>query len=634
MRSLAVSLTLASAVSLAAVGNPAGNIPAGMPARLAVGLNEASGKTWMKNSTVPWDARYIYLTKGWVNNWGWSAADGSYALAYMRESQSQARLPVFAYYQLNDEPGGGEAQLYAKTQNATTMRSFFGDFKTLMQRAKDFGAPVLVLVEADATGQLEQQTNHNPNAPAAVASTGLPELSQLPNTVGGWSRAFVRLRDAVGASNVMLGLYVSGWATGHELFNHSASVALQPHVDQAYAFLSGLGLAQYDVLVADPLDRDADYYRLVRGEQRWWSMSDTAAINTASFNRYAEWLRLWNVKAQKRWVLWQIPVGSSTQSNVCFNGSQRSGYKDNRSEYFFGAAGAAHREKFATAGVAALLFGAGEVCQATHETDGDYLKTNAGAFLRAGGLAIPRGEGGGVTPPPPPPPPPPAPTWAVTAAVSGATVTATVSGGTPAFVQLEVHGASGRVAQQTCTASATCALSFSTTTAGTYTVKAGAFDAAWSLLVWNDAAASLTVSGLPPPSSARYDFESGAQGWTGGTGSAARAYSGARSLAVAITSTRAAPQIANPPIAAGRKVTFRLWLPTDAQVASVQPYVMEKSTWRWTGAWTSGSTLQKGAWNTLSVTVPSNAGALAQLGLELVPQGTWRGTVYLDAVTD
>lgn len=187
MRSLVVSLCLASAVSLAAVGNPAGSVPAGMPPRLAVGLYEDTGKTWMKNSTVPWDARYRYLTKGWVNNWGWSAADGSFALTYMRECQGQSRLPVFAYYQLNDEPGGGEAQLYAKTQSASTMRSYFGDFKLLMQRAKDFGAPVLVLVEADATGLLESQTKNNANAPAAVASTGMAELASLPNTVGGWA---------------------------------------------------------------------------------------------------------------------------------------------------------------------------------------------------------------------------------------------------------------------------------------------------------------------------------------------------------------------------------------------------------------------------------------------------------------
>src|SRR5258707_997667 len=100
MRSVTLCLALASATAFAAVGNPAGSVPAGMPARLSVGLNEDTGRTWMKNSGAPWDARYRYLTKGWVNNWGWSPADGSFALTYMRECQQQSRLPAFSYYQI------------------------------------------------------------------------------------------------------------------------------------------------------------------------------------------------------------------------------------------------------------------------------------------------------------------------------------------------------------------------------------------------------------------------------------------------------------------------------------------------------------------------------------------------------
>ncbi|MBK7859986.1 MAG: hypothetical protein IPJ65_15460 [Archangiaceae bacterium] len=353
MRTLAAVLALTSAAAFAAVDNPAGTVPAGMPARLSVGLKEENGKTWMKNSGAPWDARYRYLVKGWVNNWGWSPADGSYALSYMRECQAQGALPVLPFYQLNDEPGGGEAQASTKIQNATTMKSYFSDFKLLMQRAKDFDAPVLVLVEGDFSGLLETQTHGNFNAPAAVASTGLPELAGLPNTVGGYGQAYVKLRDAVGASKVMLGMHVSAWTTGYELINASPDVSLQAHVDQAYAFLSGMGLQQYDVLVTDPLDRDADYYRLVVGSSvsRWWDPADSAPINSTSFNRYAEWLRLWNLKANKRWVLWQIPEGTSAQLNVCRTSGQLSGYRDFRSEYFFGPGAAAHREKFATSGV-------------------------------------------------------------------------------------------------------------------------------------------------------------------------------------------------------------------------------------------------------------------------------------------
>ncbi|MBL8956096.1 MAG: hypothetical protein JNK82_35310 [Myxococcaceae bacterium] len=251
------------------MGSPAGSIPSGMPARLAVGLNEDTGRTWMKSSGARWDVRYRYLTKGWVNNWGWGPADGQFALDFMRECQTQGYLPAFSLYQFHSEPGGGESAFLAKTQNATTMRAYFADVKLLMQKAKQYDAPVLLLVEPDGTGLLEAQSQHNPNVYAAVAASGLPELQGLPNTIGGWGRAFLALRDAVGASNVILGLHVSGWATGHELFSFSVTQPLQPHVDQAYNFLVPFGLAQYDVLVADPLDRDADYYRLVRGENRW-----------------------------------------------------------------------------------------------------------------------------------------------------------------------------------------------------------------------------------------------------------------------------------------------------------------------------------------------------------------------------
>lgn len=623
---MAAVCLVASAVASAAVGNPSGSVPSGLPARLSVGLNESGGNPWMKNSGAPWDSRYIYLTKGWVDNWGWGAADGSYALSYMNESKAQGVLPTFSFYQFNLEPGGYEAQFMLKTQNAATMRSYFGDFKILMQRAKDFGSPVLVLIEPDGTALLEQQTHDNASTYAAIAASGMPELASLPNTTAGWGQAFVKLRDAVGANNVMLGLHVSGWGTGYELFHNSVTMALQPLVDQGYAFLQQLGLAQYDVLVADPLDRDADYYRLVQGSNAWWNTSDTAALNTASFNRYAEWLRLWNVKSNKRWVLWQIPEGNASQSNVCRTSAQGSGYKDNRSEYFFGASGAAHREKFATVGVAALLFGAGEGCQATHETDNNYLKTNAGAFLRAGGLAIPRGSGGTT-----PPPPPPNPTFASTVTVSGTTLTANVTGGTPGFVLVEVHdAANATVASKSCTAVTTCALTFSTTVAGTYVVKVGIFDISWNLLNWNDTAASLTVSAAPV---VRYDFEGTTQGWNG-TVSPARAFSGTRSLAVSVTASALTVSVANPPIAAGKKVTFRLYVPAGARLTSVQPYVLENNTWRYTGAWVAGSSLTVGAWNTLSVTVPAGAQPLASLGLELGSANGWRGTVYLDGVTD
>ncbi|XYI02186.1 hypothetical protein ACMHYB_21365 [Sorangium sp. So ce1128] len=384
----------------------AGSIPAGLPSRVLVGLFEGTGQTWMKNSGTPWDVRYSYFTKGWVNNWGWSGYDGSFAKWYFDESKAQGYIPAVQYYQLNGEAGGGEDKFLVKTQNATTMASYFGDFKILMQRVKDFGQPVFILLEADGHGFLQQQTSSNPDAYAAVAATGLPELAGLPNTVAGWGLAFLQLRKSVGASNAILGIHISGWASGKDIAHYSVTDPLQPEVDKVYNFLAPFGLASnvtgqtYDVLVGDPLDRDADFYKLTQNQDRWWDPADTASISSKSFNRYAEWLKLWNVKSNKRWVLWQIPCGNSNQLNVPYSaGTPRSGYKDNRPEYFFGTNSIPHVSKFGESGVIALLFGRGEGQQSSYDndiyTDGQpFLKTRAKAFYDAGG--VPLGSDGGA----------------------------------------------------------------------------------------------------------------------------------------------------------------------------------------------------------------------------------------------
>ncbi len=379
-----------------------GIVPTGMPARLTVGLTEDPGESWMADSGVAWDMRYHYFVYGWKNNWGWDTTNsGQWGLRFLNECDAQGFLPVVQYYCMNGYSGYDEGAFYATTGNASVMTTYFNDFKTLMERCKDYGKPVLVLMEGDGFAYMEVQTGDNPNAYSAVAATGIPELQGLPNTAAGWGLAFLRLRQAAQASNVILGIHVSAWATGNDLAYYQTSVPLQPEVDKAYAFLSRLGLAAnvtgetYDLLVGDPLDRDSGYYevRQGQGQARWWDASDNAPLDTRSFNRYAEWLRLWNVKSRKRWVLWQIPLGNANHLNVDNDGqTPRYGYKDNRPEYFF-LDGNAHRRKFADAGVVCLLFGAGERYQSSHRNDhyGDgqpFMKSRAGAFLNAGGLPI------------------------------------------------------------------------------------------------------------------------------------------------------------------------------------------------------------------------------------------------------
>jgi len=680
-----------------------GAIPTGMPARVLVGLFEDTGGTWMKNSGVRWDARYRYLTKGWVNNWGFGAYDGSFALSYFRECDAQGTVPAVQYYQVFAEAGGGESATLQKVQNATTMRSYFGDFKLLMQRAKDFGKPVMILLEADAFGFLEQQSNGNANAPAAIASTGMAELQGLPNTVAGFGLAFLQLRKAVGANNAVLGVHISAWASGKDIAAFSVTEALQPEVDKVYGFLAPLGLAanvtgqQFEVLVGDPLDRDADFYRLTRGEDRWWNASDTASIASRSFNRYAEWLRLWNVKAQKRWVLWQIPLGNSNSKNVYNNGGAAEGYKDNRPEYFFGS-GTAHIEKFAESGVVALLFGAGAGGQSTYKndqySDGQlFMKSRAGALVNAGGVPLATSS---------------TPTCSAVAGTgtglsgdyfSGTTLTTKVltradanvdfqwgtaapaagvpadnfsvrwtgqvsprySGSTTFFtssddgVRLWVNGQQ-LVNNWTNHGVTENSGSIALVAGQKYDVKLeyyAATGAATARLSWSSSCepkAAIPSGQLYPPvvvggDSAQYDFESGAQSWlASGTGVASaarstdRAFAGTGSLKVVLGSAAGdgSVKVASPAVPAGATLTFHIWIPSGSALSAVQPYALQGAAggWAWTGNWRSASSLQAGAWNTLTVAVPANAAALAEVGVLFTLSGASGGAAaYVDSVS-
>jgi hypothetical protein len=375
---------------LSIVGGPdtaPDGVPPGLPSHFAIGIGEITpDEPWLASSGVPWDYAYKYLTSDW-STWGNPVIFGSYASGYALGMDALGIIPAFQYYVMT--VNGDESQFYSKVQNKDTMRTYFTAFRHLMERAKDFDKPVLVMLEADGFGFLENQAGDNPNAGAAVASTGLPELSGLPNTVAGWGLAFLQIRKSVGASKAILGIHVSHWAGGIDLGTAGSVSNLQQYVDRTYNFLAPLGLKdnvtgyRYDVLVGDPSDRDADYYKYVRGDNgaHWWDTSASASTASRSFNRYAEWLRLWRVKAQMRWVLWQVPCGNSMSPN-----NQTDGYKDNRPEYWLGSG--ANRQKFADAGVIAVLFGPGAGGNTGYANDNDYIRSESAAYL-ASPLALP-----------------------------------------------------------------------------------------------------------------------------------------------------------------------------------------------------------------------------------------------------
>src|SRR5206468_2070555 len=127
-------------------------LPAGLPAVFSFGLanNDVS---WMIGSGIPWQLRYQYLAGGvnTGNGWAtWNSPPGQFALDYITASRAANLIPVFIYYQiLQSGPNYSE---YSNLNNAATMRTYFADFKLLMQKCAQAGGPLFVDIEPDLTG--------------------------------------------------------------------------------------------------------------------------------------------------------------------------------------------------------------------------------------------------------------------------------------------------------------------------------------------------------------------------------------------------------------------------------------------------------------------------------------------------
>jgi hypothetical protein len=397
---LLLATVLLASSSLAAKGCVT---PPGIPHRLGLGLmNGPQQLSWMTTSGIPWDYRYQYLTGGVNTGDGWTEWNhpyGSFADDYLRDSGNNGYIPVFTYYQIvPSAPDTWSENVSVKLQNASTMRAYFAEWEMLMQKAGAYGRPVIVHVEPDMWGYMEQAYGQNASSvPVSVASSGFPEVAAFPDNASGFANALIHLRN-VYAPNVVLGFHVSAWATGTDLTLNDAD----PYAaaDAVFAFYQSLA-APFDLLFFDPSDRDAGFYQAVRGDggAHWWGESD--------FWRFREFVGRLVDRTGKKAVLWQVPVGNTLYRSMDNTWGH---YQDNRAQYWLGSR--QHLQELTDYGVIAILFGAGaDGCTMyTDETgdgvtnpapingndleaqyaddDGGYLRLAASAYYEAGPIPL------------------------------------------------------------------------------------------------------------------------------------------------------------------------------------------------------------------------------------------------------
>ena len=401
---------------------PAGGlppIPRGFPTYFSMGLFNANTSDLLPG--IPFDFRYQYLAggvntgDGWAN---WNSPPGQYALNYINDSRAHSLIPAFQYYQiLQSAPHYDE---YLNMQEPSTMYAYFDDWKLLMTKCAQAGGGVVVVsVEADLTGVMQQRSQNDDatTVPARVNASGHPDAAGYPDNFAGMYAAMAHIRD-VYAPNVVLALDVSAWGAGDDVviaLRDDPNYDWRGHADRTAHFLNTIlgairGGAGFELLSWNPSDRDAAYYQVVEGSNRWWDDGD---VRQPTFATMGAWIGRIGAQTGRRVVLWQVPNGNRVYRT---ENNSDGHYQDNRPEYFLNpGSGRAHMSQWANWGVVGIWWGAGAGSQSHYydhhrdgvtnpppingnvevsvypDDDGGYLRLRSSAYYSQGPLPLPSG---------------------------------------------------------------------------------------------------------------------------------------------------------------------------------------------------------------------------------------------------
>jgi hypothetical protein len=308
-------------------------------------------------ATAPFGLRYQYLAGGVNTGNGWTKwnPNGEFVTHYIEDSLANGIIPVFTYYQIVQSlPGatGGESNaVLANLQNASTMNAYYNDLKMFFGKAGAYPNTVVLHVEPDMWGFLQQRARLDEAASVTVlvAGSGEADVAGFADTLAGMAQAIIKLRDQY-APNVLLGYHLSIWGTGTDIqYEQTTEAATEALATRAANFYTSLG-AGFDLAFAEFSDRDAGFKQAIYGDggKSWFLPRD--------FARHARFLGMFSALTQKPIVLWQIPLGN-TKMRAQDNSWQH--YQDNRVEWLLDDPGRTHLQAYVDAGVVAFLFGRG-----------------------------------------------------------------------------------------------------------------------------------------------------------------------------------------------------------------------------------------------------------------------------------
>jgi hypothetical protein len=375
---------------------------------LALGMASPPGGAPALAQFAPLGLRYQYLSAG-VNtgqSWQtWGNGHGSFVNDYVAESERSHIVPVFSYYQIRQSKPGSSVSDEATADltnldNPRTMHAYYLDLTAFFRHAAGATGSVVLQVEPDLWGYIEQDARRNDasSVAASVASSGNRNLKGMPNTAAGFAQAVLRLRNRY-APHVIVGYHDSIWGTRKDIHDSHPSVAeVKLMAAESVAFYRSLR-THFDVIFSEFADRDAAYAQYVdaEGTSQWWNSTD--------YSRDLQYLAAVHSGLHTPTILWQIPLGNTLMralNNTPYH------YQDNHVQTLLSGAPASRRllASYVRAGVVALLFGSGQptdtcACDAAHDgvtnpvpldanrrrsasadDDGGYFRLQARAYYR------------------------------------------------------------------------------------------------------------------------------------------------------------------------------------------------------------------------------------------------------------
>lgn len=334
-------------------------IPAALPPKLGWGSNawsENPPDDWQKNTGLPWNYVYQYIT------WGWEGWGGNFVRRFVNHSWQNGFIPVVTVYLMLGATGGNEsAAAYAnQLKNSLVVRNYLNSLELAVQEARG-DKPVVFVIEPDFYGFMQQLSNSDDRPPGVRPDDPDSYFVALnkhgyANTLSGFGQYLIDLIHQT-APNALAAPMVSMWGVNRDPMQANPTDLLN-YVQRTAGFMRKMGADRADLLTVEWSDRDAG-----RGIRPWWDDQDRELPRP---NRAILWAHLLGLELNKRLLLWQVPVGNMDLDNTCNH------FQDNRAAYLF-----RHPQDVWEAGLIGVLFGGGDGCSTQVWTDGGVVENQA-----------------------------------------------------------------------------------------------------------------------------------------------------------------------------------------------------------------------------------------------------------------